>query len=61
MKWREKNEEKIATWLGVPSDVRVEKNLFEIANPMPRPKLEMDEDMFIGPRHRRTGRRGRLP
>jgi len=58
MQWRADNEDRIATWLNVPSDVRTtDRSLFKFENPMPRP--DVDPDMYIGPRHMRpTNRRG---
>ena len=57
MQWRADNEDRIATWLNVPSDVRTDRSLFMIENPMPR--SDVDPDMYIGPRHMRpTNRRG---
>lgn len=60
MQWRAANEDRIATWLNVPSDVRADRSLFIIENPMPRP--ETDEDMHIGSKHMRpSNRRGDRP
>jgi len=60
MQWRAANEDRIAAWLNVPSDVRSDRSLFIIDNPTPRP--EMDEDMYVGSKHMRpSNRRGDRP
>ena len=57
MLWRADNEDRIAAWLNVPSDMRTDRSLFTIENPKPRPDVEVDPDIFFGPRHMQAARR----
>ena len=57
MQWRADNEDRIAAWLNVPSDMRTDRSLLTIENPMPRP--DVDPDMFYGPRHQQARTRRR--